>query len=352
MTWLNNPALPLCETAQQAAIKRQQQLTKPPGSLGQLESIAITLAGLQQREAPQIEKIAISIFAADHGIAAENVSAFPQAVTGEMVPNFASGGAAIAVLARHLDASLRVSNVGTINELEAIAGVESVRIAAGTANFHQQPAMTEQQMHAALAIGKQHLDDAKAQHCDLWIGGEMGIANTTAATAMACALLGQPADALTGPGTGINAATQQHKQQVIEQSLTRHHLDKPLAADRPLEILQAVGGFEIAALVGAYLQGAQCGVAMLVDGFIASVAALTALRINPDIHPWLLLAHQSAEPGHAAVVQALDKTPLLQLQMRLGEASGAAMAAPLLKMACALHNEMATFDSAEVSTAN
>jgi nicotinate-nucleotide--dimethylbenzimidazole phosphoribosyltransferase len=356
MSWTSQPAQTICQTSQQAALTRQQQLTKPPGSLGQLEAIAVTLAGLQQRQAPQINHITISIFAADHGIAAENVSAFPQAVTAEMVRNFAGGGAAIAVLAKQLNAQLRVCNVGTVTELENINGVESTRIAAGTANFLKHEAMTTAQLNQALAIGKQHLEDAKDKHCDLWIGGEMGIANTTAATAMACALLQQPASQLTGPGTGIDTAGQQHKQSIIEQALKHHQLDlsqfDASATPQPLAVLQKVGGFEIAALVGAYLRGAQLGVPMMVDGFIASVAALTALRINPSINPWLFLGHKSAEPGHTAIVTALNKAPLLQLEMRLGEASGAAMAVPLLKMACALHNEMATFDSAQVSTAN
>ncbi len=355
MSWISQSAQAICEKSQQAALKHQQQLTKPPGSLGQLEAVAITLAGLQQRETPQVNNITISIFAADHGIAAENVSAFPQAVTAEMVRNFASGGAAIAVLATQLNAQLRVCNVGTVTELESIDNVESARVAAGTENFLNHNAMTEQQLEQALAIGKQHLDDANANNCDLWIGGEMGIANTTSATAMACALLQQAASQLTGPGTGIDTAGQQHKQSIIEQALRYHQLDQSninATSAEPLKVLQQVGGFEIAALVGAYLRGAQLGVAMMVDGFIASVAALTAVRINPDIHPWLLLGHQSAEPGHKAIVKALNKIPLLQLQMRLGEASGAAMAVPLLKLACALHNEMATFDSAQVSTAN
>ncbi|MEE8057405.1 MAG: nicotinate-nucleotide--dimethylbenzimidazole phosphoribosyltransferase [Pseudomonadales bacterium] len=351
MNWLDQTAQQPCLQSRLIAESRQLQLTKPPGSLGQLEQLAIQLASLQQRETPAIERIAISIFAADHGIAAENVSAFPQVVTAEMVRNFSSGGAAIAVLARQLNAQLRVCNLGTVNELEAIDGVESNRLGAGTNNFSQQPAMTESQLQQALDVGKQHADDAKAQASDLFIGGDMGIANTTSATALACALLQQPTRRLTGPGTGINSAEQLHKQQVIEQSLALHDLNTEDSAQDPINCLRHVGGFEIAALVGAYIRCAQIGVAVLVDGFIASVAALTALRIRPDIHSWLILGHQSAEPGHSWVIEALNITPLLQLQMRLGEASGAACAVPLLRLACALHNEMATFESANVSTA-
>lgn len=348
MSWLQETIKSPCEKAILAATTRQQQLTKPPGSLGQLEALAIQLAGLQASEQPKIEQIAISIFAADHGIADKQVSAFPQAVTAAMIKNFAHGGAAISVLAQQLNAKLRVSNLGTVSQLDAIAGVEDNRLAAGTANFAEAPAMTEEQLQQALAIGKNHIDDATDKaNADLFIGGEMGIANTTSATALACALLQKPAAELTGPGTGINRATQQHKQQVIEAALAMHQLN----ADQPLDCLRVVGGFEIAALTGAFIRGAQMGLPLLVDGFIASIAALTALKFQPDIAPWLILGHQSAEPGHRAVVAAMDKTPVLQLQMRLGEASGAACAVPLLQLACALHNNMATFDSANISTA-
>ncbi len=346
MSWLDHAVKTPCPQSQQAALARQQQLTKPPGSLGELEQVAVTLASLQANKTPHIDNIHISIFAADHGIAAQAVSAFPQAVTVEMIRNFASGGAAIAVLARQLKATLKVCNVGTVNELETIEGVIDCRISAGTADFSHQAAMTTAQLEQALAIGKQQLDQAHTEGCDLFIGGEMGIANTTSATALACALLGLPASQLTGPGTGIDHNTQQHKQKIIEQALQFHNLNKNPAA---LYCLQTVGGFEISALCGAYLRAAQVGIAVLVDGFIACVAALVALRIQPHISPWLFLGHQSAEPGHSLVVKALDKTPLLQLQMRLGEASGAACAVPLLQLACALHNQMATFDSAGVS---
>ena len=350
MNWLQQAAQQPCERSRQAAETRQQQLTKPPGSLGQLEQLAIRLASLQQRQAPQIERIAISIFAADHGIAEENVSAFPQAVTAEMVRNFSAGGAAIAVLARALNARLRVCNLGTTVELEAINGVESRRLGPGTANFGRQPAMSDDQLQQALTAGKSHVDDANTRSCDLFIGGDMGIANTTSATALACALLQQPASELTGPGTGLDTNGQQHKQQIIEQSLVFHDLKSTVNSDQPLHCLRCVGGFEIAALVGAFVRCAQVGIPALVDGFIASVAALTALRLRPDIHPWLILGHQSAEPGHKPIVKALKLAPLLQLHMRLGEGSGAACAVPLLRLACTLHNEMATFESANVST--
>jgi nicotinate-nucleotide--dimethylbenzimidazole phosphoribosyltransferase len=352
LQWLGQAAKQPCETTRLAAESRQQQLTKPPGSLGQLEQLAIRLASLQYREAPQIKRIDISIFAADHGIAEEGVSAFPQAVTAEMVRNFANGGAAIAVLARQLSAHLRVCNLGTVAELETITGVESNRIAAGTANFIQQAAMSEQQLIKALAVGKQHAEDAFDHGSDVFIGGEMGIANTTSATALACALLQRPSSELTGPGTGINSDTQHHKQRLIDQALARHQLNSSGQRCDPLHGLRCVGGFEIAALTGAFMRCAQLGLPVLVDGFIVSVAALTALRIMPALHPWLILGHQSAEPGHIAVIEAINHTPLLHLNMRLGEASGASCAVPLLTLACALHNQMATFASANISSAS
>ncbi|MFA7553824.1 MAG: nicotinate-nucleotide--dimethylbenzimidazole phosphoribosyltransferase [Spongiibacteraceae bacterium] len=346
MNWLEQTAQQPCQTSRQQAEGRQQQLTKPPGSLGQLEAITIQLAGLQQNSIPKIDTIAISIFAGDHGIAAENVSAFPQAVTGEMIRNFAGGGAAIAVLAKQLNAQLRVCNLGTVSQLETINGVESELLGPGTANFSQQAAMTEEQLKKALTVGKQHADGAKTKAADIFIGGEMGIANTTSAAALACALLQQPASVLSGAGTGLNAESQLHKQKVITQALIAHSLNN---STQPLNCLRLVGGFEIAALVGAYIRCAQIGIPLLIDGFITSVAALTALRIRPDIHPWLILGHHSSEAGHSTVIKALGLQPLLDLQMRLGEGSGAACAIPLLQLACALHQQMATFESAKVS---
>lgn len=347
-SWTNDPIKLPCKAAQERALSRQSQLTKPAGSLGEMESIAVRLAALQATDRPRVERIAISIFAADHGIASEGVSAFPQVVTAEMVKNFASGGAAISVLARQLGAHLRVCNVGTVNALETITGVEDQRIGPGTDNFCQRAAMTEQQLYTALTIGKTHAEQAHSAQRDIFIGGEMGIANTTSATALACALLRRAPAELTGPGTGINPAAQQHKQHVIKQALDLHQLHSGNVD--PLRALRCVGGFEIAALTGSYLRCGQLGLAVLVDGFIASVAALLALRISPRLAPWLLLGHLSAEPGHRHVVAALTTQPLLSLNMRLGEASGATIALPLLQLACALHNDMATFSSANIST--
>jgi nicotinate-nucleotide--dimethylbenzimidazole phosphoribosyltransferase len=345
LSWLHAPVKPLNRDMQQAALARQAQLTKPPGALGQLEQLAVRLAAMQGAERPAVDRVAIAIFAADHGIAAENVSAFPQAVTGEMVKNFAHGGAAISVLAKMLAAQLEVVNLGTVNDPGEMPGVLRHVIAAGTANFAQGPAMDEEQLMRALQAGHDSVQRARQAGAQLYIGGEMGIANTTAAAALACALLGATPAALAGPGTGLDHKGVAHKAAVIERALALHaaHLGTPL------ECLRRVGGFEIAALSGAYLAAAQHGLPVLVDGFISSVAALVAVRCNPNINDWLLYAHASAEPGHRRVLEALQAQPLLSLGMRLGEGSGAASAVPLLRLACALHNGMATFAEAAVS---
>ena len=326
------------------ALARQAQLTKPPGSLGALESAAVRLAALQHQPRPALDRVWISVFAADHGVAAEGVSAFPQAVTGEMVRNFAGGGAAISVLARELGATLDVVNLGTVNDPGEIAGVRRAIVAASSANFCEQPAMSAAQLQAALDAGADSVRLACADGAQLYIGGEMGIANTTAATALACAQLGVAPTELAGAGTGLDAAGIAHKAAVVARALALH-----ADATEAREQLRRLGGFEIAALSGAFVAAAQAGLPVLVDGYIATVAALTATRINPGVRDWLLFAHRSHERGHGLLLQALDAQPLLDLGMRLGEASGAAVAVPVLRLACALHNGMATFAQAGVS---
>ena len=343
--WWQTPCQPLDNAAMDQARARQQQLTKPAGSLGQLEGLAIQLAGLQGQERPVLDQLAITIFAGDHGVVEEGISAYPQAVTGQMLCNFIGGGAAISVLARQLHASLEVVDLGTIDLQLELPGVRHLRLGAGTANFARQPAMTEDQLLAALQAGRDSALRAAEQRAQLFIGGEMGIGNTTAAAAVASALLGCPAAQLSGPGTGLDNAGVRHKAQVIEQALRLHGL----RADAPLQALGCVGGFEIAALVGAYIGCAQSGIAVLVDGFICSVAALVSVRLNPQCRAWLLFAHEGAEPGHKALLAALQAEPLLALGLRLGEGSGAALAVPLLRLACALHGQMATFAEAAVA---
>ena len=343
LEWLNDPVGQLDRAAMAAARTHQGQLTKPPGALGRLEDIAIRLAGLRGTPRPVVSDVHINVFAGDHGVAAQGVSAFPQSVTAEMVKNFASGGAAISVLARLLNARLQVINLGTVGDTGECHGVINLNIGKSTADFTSEAAMSDHQLHEALNAGRRSVDQA-----DLFIGGEMGIGNTTSATSIACALLAIPPASLVGPGTGLDADGMARKTGVIQQALDLHNP----APTEHLKILRCLGGFEIAALTGAYLACGQQGVPVLVDGFISTVAALLAVRISPDLAAWLFYSHCSAEPGHQQILGALDARPLLDLGMRLGEGSGAAVAVPLLQQSCALHNQMATFAEAAVSGKN
>ncbi len=343
--WLQQPAQALNQQMRQQAQEYQNSLTKPAGSLGELERIGIQFSAMQGALKPQLTQVAISVFAADHGVAEEGVSAFPQAVTAEMVRNFAHGGAAICVLARGLDAQFEVVNLGTVVELEPLPNVIDCRIAPASGNFCHSAAMTPAQFQQALSAGRDAAERAKAQQAELFIGGEMGIANTTSAAALGAALLQRPAADLVGPGTGISPLQINHKTDVIDRAIRQH----APAQDNPVELLRCLGGFEIAALSAAYIRCAQLAIPVLVDGFICTVAALYACRINQQLRDWLLFSHNSAEPGHRLLQQALEAEPLLDLGMRLGEGSGAAIAVPLLQSACALQAQMATFAEASVS---
>lgn len=345
LAWLREPVRCRDVPAENAALARQATLTKPPGALGRLEELAVRLAGLQGQVCPRLDRVHIAVFVADHGVAEEGVSAFPQRVTVEMVRNFARGGAAISVLARELGANLEVVNVGTATDPGPLDGVLDQRVAAGSANFCHQPAMTASEVAAALAAGRRAAGRAHEQGAQLFIGGEMGIANTTAASALACALLDLPAQVLAGPGTGLDGDGVRRKAQVLERALARHCVQSGEA----LETLRCLGGLEIAALAGAFLRNAQLGVPVLVDGYIASAAALVVVRLVPAAQPWFLYSHRSAEPGHRHLMEALAASPLLDLGLRLGEGSGAAVAVPLLRLACTLHGQMATFADAGIS---
>lgn len=346
--WLNDPlAIPNAEMGRLAQL-RQKQLTKPPGALGRLEEIAIRLAAMQNAAEPDVEHVHITIFAGDHGIATEGVSAFPQSVTSEMIKNFAQGGAAINVLARMLDAELEIVNLGTVLDTQTLTSVKHYFLGPGTANFAREPAMSREQLSTALAAGYEAIERAHQNDTQLFVGGEMGIGNTTSATALACLLLDEQPIRMTGAGSGLDHAGVMRKTSIISHALSLHKPD----VFSPLDALRCVGGFEIAALTGAYLHGAQIGMSMLVDGFISTVAALTAEQISPGCTRWFIFSHQSAEPGHGIVLTALEGKPLIALDMRLGEGSGAAVAVNLLRMACKLHNEMATFAEARISQKN
>lgn len=343
-TWIETPC-PAPSAAHEAAARaRQAVLTKPAGSLGALETLAITLAALQATDRPRAAHAPIVLFAGDHGVTAQGISAFPAAVTVEMLKNFASGGAAVAVLARTLGVPLTVVDVGTL-ATDPVPGTVVDKPRRGTRDFTVEPAMTNDELDAALAAGRRAVDAAGA--ADLILFGEMGIGNTTSAAAVAAALLGRPPAEIAGAGTGLDAKGVAHKVSVIKAGLARHGLDT--SAPDPRHVLATVGGLEIAALAGAIVAAAQAGRPVLVDGFIVTVAALAATRLNPSCTPWLIFSHRSAEQGHAAVLDALAARPVLDLNLRLGEGSGAAAALAVLRLACALHNEMATFEEAAVS---
>lgn len=345
-SWLTASCPAPSEQHREAAEARQAALTKPAGSLGVLETLAVRLAALQASETPRAASVPIILFAGDHGVTAQGVSAYPSAVTAEMLRNFARGGAAISVLARELGSALQVVDVGSLADA-AIPGVISDKMRQGTRDFSDTPAMTRAEVDFALDAGQRAVGRALEAGADIIILGEMGIGNTTAAAAIASALLGARAVDLVGSGTGLDDKGMSRKARIIETALSLHGLDEGPAD--AVTVLTSVGGFEIAALSGAMIASAQARVPVLVDGFIVSVAALAAVRINPTCAPWLIFSHRSMERGHRMVLDALGAEPILDLKLRLGEGSGAALALPILRLACALHCGMATFAEAQIS---
>ena len=341
--WVYRQCPEISATHREAALARQAQLTKPAGSLGRLEQLACELAGLQETEKPRAANAPIIVFAGDHGVVAQGVSAYPQEVTIAMMANFAGGGAAISVLARELGSSLEVVDAGTLAR-QPIPGIVTDKPRHGSRDFSKEPALAPEEAEFALECGKRAV--LRAGTPDLLIFGEMGIGNTTASAAIASALLGIGAEQTAGSGTGVDAKGRALKTRVIDRALALHRLTEPSASVE--SILCAVGGLEIIAICGAIIAAAQRRIPVLVDGFIASVAALAAVRLNPSCRPFLLASHRSAEQGHRLVLEALKAQPLIDLDLRLGEGSGAAIALPLLRLACALHNNMATFGEANV----
>jgi nicotinate-nucleotide--dimethylbenzimidazole phosphoribosyltransferase len=345
IAWTTAPAPEPSAAHRASAEGRQAELTKPAGSLGRLEQLAIQMAALQRTDRPRAERAPILIFAGDHGVTAQGVSVFPPKVTVQMLANFAGGGAAVSVLARELGQPLTIIDAGTL-AAEPVAGVITDKPCCGTRDFSREAALAPGELEHALGCGRRAVQRVTAA-ADLLLFGEMGIGNTTSAAAIICALTGRAAEEIAGAGTGLDAAGRLHKAQVIAGALARHGLTGD--SNAPEAVLLAVGGLEIAALTGAILAAAQAGIPVLIDGFIVSAAALAALRINPSCRPWLIFSHRSAEAGHRAVLDAMDAEPLLDLNLRLGEGSGAAVALPLIRLACALHNGMATFAEAALS---
>jgi len=338
---------PLAQAAQIEARRRQDQLTKPPGSLGRLERLAIHLAGITGEARPHLEHKVVIVAAGDHGVTAEGVSAYPSEVTGQMVRNFASGGAAINVLARRAGARVVVVDVGVAEALPPELPIVHRKVAPGTANMALGPAMTHAQMLHTIAVGLDVVDAEFALGVDVICLGEMGIGNTTAASAIVASLTRSAVADVTGRGTGIDDAAWQHKVEIIEQALRVNRPDRRDA----LDVLAKVGGLEIAALVGVILGGAARRVPLIVDGFITTAAALVAVALCPAAQSYLIAAHRSVERGHAAALEHLELEPLLMLDMRLGEGTGAALALPIVDAALALLDEMATFEDAGISGA-
>ena len=337
---------PVSATAVAAGLERQAQLTKPRGSLGRLEDLGVRLCGMYAAcPPPAAEPAAVVVFAADHGVHAQGVSPWPQEVTAQMVANFLAGGAAINVLARRAGARVRVVDVGVVGEVAPGPGLVSARVRAGTGDLSLEPAMTVAEAREALEVGIAQADALVDEGVRLLVAGDMGIANTTASAALVSVFTGRPVAQVTGRGTGIDDPMLAHKTEVLARALALHGP----SADRPVEALAAVGGLEHAAIAGFLLGAASRRTPVVVDGVIACAAALVAQALAPEAVGYFVAGHRSTEPGATAALEHLGLDPLIELDLRLGEGSGAALAVPLVQSAAAILREMATFDSAGVT---
>lgn len=327
------------------AAARQLTLTKPPGSLGRLEEIANRLAAIQQTITPTVSRKRIYVVAADHGVTAEGVSAFPRDVTAQMVDTFLNGGAAINVLARHGHIDVKVVDAGIDADLSTRANLIHVKTLRGTENFARGPAMSRVEAKRLVSAGIELARAAHADGVELLAVGEMGIGNTTAASAITAALLREDPVSYTDRGTGIDDPGLARKVEVIRKSLAVNNPD----ANDPLDVLSKVGGAEIGVMMGIVIGGAINRIAVVIDGFISTAATALAVSLCPSARGYLFLAHRSVERGHAALISLLGLEPLLDLKMRLGEGTGAALAMPIIDAAARLLSEMATFTAANVS---
>ena len=332
------------QSVRAAAVDELDRKTKPRDSLGRIEELAAQVAAIRGSVRPEPLEAAIVVAAADHGVAAEGVSAYPQEVTGQMVANFASGGAAICVLARTVGAELVVVDAGVVTPREH-PSVRSMRIGPGTANAAHGPAMTREQAVASILAGASLASELAERGATAIALGEMGIGNTTSAAAVACALLDRSPGELCGPGTGLAPEGVVRKTAVVAAMLERNAPDP----SDPVAVLAALGGFEIGVLAGVALRAAAARCVVVLDGFITGAAALVAVRLSPALEGYLVASHRSAEPGHRVILDALGLEPLLELDMRLGEGSGAALALPLVSAARDILVEMATFAGAGVT---
>jgi len=327
-------------------------LTKPLGSLGMLEDIAAQMVSIRQGDFAEPLQKAVYIFAADHGVTAEGVSAYPREVTRQMVLNFLAQGAAINVLAKLHCVQMTVVDVGVDGHFDGVDGLLNYKVRKGTRNMLHEAAINDAELAQALAVGSWLATEARATGQSLLAVGEMGIGNTTAASAITSVLTRKPVAQVTGQGTGLDAGAQAHKRRIIEAVVQKHF--SALGVDSvvdPLEVLRCVGGLEIAAMTGLILGAARSGLAVVADGFISTAAAAIAFATEPRVRGYLFAGHQSEEPGHRVLLEYIGLKPILSLNMRLGEGTGAVLAMPIIESAMSLYNEMATFASAGVSEA-
>jgi nicotinate-nucleotide--dimethylbenzimidazole phosphoribosyltransferase len=339
---------PLDQAAMQAAQARQDQLTKPQGSLGRLERLSVQLAGITGKERPQITQKVITVMAGDHGVVAEGVSAYPQDVTPQMVYNFLQGGAAINVLARHVGARVVVVDMGVAVDLQPHPDLIIKKVAYGTDNIARGPAMSLAQAERALLAGAEVVATELERGLDVLATGDMGIGNTTPSAAIAAVFTGCPAGELAGRGTGVNDEGLRRKVDAIDRALVVNGPD----AEDGLDVLAKVGGYEIGGLAGAILAAAAHRRPVVIDGFISTAAAMIAVALAPQVRDYLISAHCSKERGHRQMLEWLRIEPLLDMEMRLGEGTGAALVFPILEASCKILAEMATFGEAGVSEKN
>ena len=337
----------LSESLQAALVDKINHKTKPLGALGQLEAVALQIGLIQQTLTPQLSHPTLMVFAGDHGVVHAGVSPYPQAVTAQMVQNFLQGGAAINVFARQHGMRLRVVDAGVNHEFDAATDLIHAKVGLGTANFVQEAAMSASQCAQALTAGAELARQEVAAGANVFGFGEMGIGNTSSASCLMSVLCGIPIEDCVGRGTGLDDAGLAQKLSVLKQAIEHHQL----SGDNVFDVLATFGGYEIAMMAGAMLGSAEQRAVLLIDGFIATAALLVAARIQPNILQYCIFTHCSGEAGHRRLLAHLGAEPLLDIGLRLGEGTGAALAYPLVQAAVNFLNEMASFESAGVSTA-
>jgi nicotinate-nucleotide--dimethylbenzimidazole phosphoribosyltransferase len=340
---------PIEDTLRLEARARLNSLTKPVGSLGFLEDLAVQVYAIQQGRMPIVLNKAVYVFAADHGVTEEGISAYPREVTRQMVLNFLREGAAINVLARLHGVKLAVVDVGVDADFEGIDSLIHHKVARGTSNMLRGPAMSIESLRQSFSVGRTLAGDAARAGMTMVAIGEMGIGNTTAASSITCALTGATAEQATGRGTGLSSEAHSRKIVVVQSILAKHFGEVPEPS--AFKILERVGGLEIAAMVGMILGAAENRLIVVLDGFIATAAAALAVALAPETRAYMIAGHQSEEPGHQILLDYLELSPVLSLRMRLGEGTGAVLAMPIIESATALFEQMATFSSAGVSGA-